>query len=80
MTKAHELEPGDVLALGTNHRGLHPFEDGQLVEIETEGLGRLHFKVQDDLKRTWERQTRLARKEAGHEGLPPQLTGKYAPA
>ena len=80
VTKAHELEPGDILAMGTNHRGLHPFQDGQTVEIETEGLGRLHIKVQDDLKRTWERQTRLARKEAGLEGLPPQLTGKYGPA
>jgi 2-keto-4-pentenoate hydratase/2-oxohepta-3-ene-1,7-dioic acid hydratase in catechol pathway len=78
VTKAHEMEPGDILALGTNHRGLHPFQDGQSVELETEGLGRLHIKVQDDLKRTWERQTRIARKEAGLEGLPPQLTGKYA--
>ena len=80
VTKAFELEPGDILAMGTNHRGLHPFQDGQTVEIETEGLGRLHIKMQDDLKRTWERQTRLARKEAGLEGLPPQLTGKYGPA
>ncbi|HLF78144.1 MAG TPA: fumarylacetoacetate hydrolase family protein [Dehalococcoidia bacterium] len=79
VTKAHEMEPGDVLALGTNHRGLHPFQDGHLVEMETEPLGRLHIKVQDDLKRTWQRQTRFARKEAGLEGLPPQLTGKYAP-
>ena len=81
VTKAHEMEPGDILALGTNHRGLHPFEDGHLVEIETEPLGRLHIKVQDDLKRTWERQTRIARKESGAEGpTPPQLTGKYAKA
>jgi len=79
VTKAHEMEPGDVLALGTNHRGLHPFQDGHLIEMETEGLGRLHIRVQDDLKRTWLRQTRLQRKEAGEEGLMPQLTGKYAP-
>jgi 2-keto-4-pentenoate hydratase/2-oxohepta-3-ene-1,7-dioic acid hydratase in catechol pathway len=80
VTKAHEMEPGDILALGTNHRGLHPFQDTHLIEMETEGLGRLHIKVEDDLKRTWERQTRFARKEAGLEGLPPQLTGKYASA
>ena len=43
-------------------------------------MGRLHIRVDDDLKRTWQRQTRLARKEAGEEGLPPQLSGKYAPA
>jgi 2-keto-4-pentenoate hydratase/2-oxohepta-3-ene-1,7-dioic acid hydratase in catechol pathway len=79
VTAAHELEPGDIIAMGTNHRGLHPFQDGQHVEIETEGFGRLHINVKDDLKRTWQRQTRFARKEAGQEGLPPQLTGKYAP-
>jgi len=79
VTKAHEMEPGDILALGTNHRGLHPFQDGHLVELETEPLGRLHIRVEDDLKRTWQRQTRLQRKEAGEEGLPPQLTGKYKP-
>jgi 2-keto-4-pentenoate hydratase/2-oxohepta-3-ene-1,7-dioic acid hydratase in catechol pathway len=78
VTKAHELEPGDILAMGTNHRGLHPFQDGQSVEMEIEGLGRLHFTIEDDLKRTWERQTRLFRKEAGLEGLAPQLSGKYA--
>jgi 2-keto-4-pentenoate hydratase/2-oxohepta-3-ene-1,7-dioic acid hydratase in catechol pathway len=78
VTKAHEMEPGDILALGTNHRGLHPFQDSHLIEMETEGLGRLHIKVEDDLKRTWERQTRFARKEAGLEGLPPQVSGKYA--
>ena len=60
VTKAHELEPGDILAMGTNHRGLHPFQDGQPVEIETEGLGRCTSTIQDDLKRTWERQTRLS--------------------
>jgi 2-keto-4-pentenoate hydratase/2-oxohepta-3-ene-1,7-dioic acid hydratase in catechol pathway len=80
VTKAHEMEPGDVLALGTNHRGLHPFEDGHLIEMEIEPMGRLHFRIQDDLKRTWVRETRYARKQRGDEGLPPQLTGKYAPA
>ncbi|MGE3984367.1 MAG: fumarylacetoacetate hydrolase family protein, partial [Dehalococcoidia bacterium] len=80
VTKAHELEPGDILAMGTNHRGLHPFQDGQSVEMEIEGLGRLHFTIQDDLKRTWERHTRIYRKEQGLEGLGKQLTGKYAPA
>ena len=78
VTKAHELEPGDIVAMGTNHRGLHPFQDGHNVEIETENFGRLHIKVKDDLKRTWQRQTRYARKQANEEGLPPQLTGKYA--
>ncbi len=73
------MEAGDVLATGTNHRGLNPFMDGDKVELETEGLGRLHFNVRDDLKRTWARQTRLQRADAKQEGVhTPQLTGKYA--
>lgn len=74
----HTLEPGDVIALGTNHRGLSALMDGDLVELEVEGLGRLHLNVRDDLKRTWARETRLDRMEKGLEGTTPQLTGKYA--
>ena len=78
ISSIHALEAGDVLALGTNHRGLNPFQDGDQVEIETEGLGRLHVRIRDDLKRTWARETRLQRQEKGLEGPTPQLTGKYA--
>ena len=74
----HTLEPGDVLALGTNHRGLSALMDGDLVELEVEGVGRLHLNVRDDLKRTWARETRLDRMDKGLEGTTPQLTGKYA--
>jgi 2-keto-4-pentenoate hydratase/2-oxohepta-3-ene-1,7-dioic acid hydratase in catechol pathway len=80
VSSIHPLEPGDVLALGTNHRGLHPFQDGDTIELETEPLGRLRFKIRDDLKRTWARETRLQRQEKGLEGPTPQLTGKYAKA
>ena len=51
---------------------------GDVVEFETERLGRLTIKVRDDLKRTWARETRLMRQEKGLEGMTPQLTGKYA--
>jgi 2-keto-4-pentenoate hydratase/2-oxohepta-3-ene-1,7-dioic acid hydratase in catechol pathway len=78
VSSIHPLEPGDVLACGTNHRGLNPFQDGDLVELEVERLGRLHAKIRDDLKRTWARETRLQRQEKGLEGFTPQLTGKYA--
>jgi 2-keto-4-pentenoate hydratase/2-oxohepta-3-ene-1,7-dioic acid hydratase in catechol pathway len=80
VTSIHSLDPGDILATGTNHRGLNPFQDGDAVELETEGLGRLRFKVRDDLKRTWARETRLQRQEKGVEGTTPQLTGKYTAA
>jgi 2-keto-4-pentenoate hydratase/2-oxohepta-3-ene-1,7-dioic acid hydratase in catechol pathway len=78
VTSIHTLEPGDILATGTNHRGLNSFMDGDTIELETEGLGRLTFHIKDDLKRTWLRDTRLDRQKAGHDGPTPQLTGKYA--
>jgi 2-keto-4-pentenoate hydratase/2-oxohepta-3-ene-1,7-dioic acid hydratase in catechol pathway len=77
VSSIHTIEPGDILASGTNHRGLSAFQDGDVVEIETERLGRLTFKVRDDLKRTWGRDTRLDRQNKGLEGQTPQLTGKY---
>ena len=73
----HTLEPGDVLATGTNHRGLSAFMDGDRIELETEGMGVLRFTIKDDLKRTWARETRLDRQEKGQEGTTPQLTGKH---
>jgi 2-keto-4-pentenoate hydratase/2-oxohepta-3-ene-1,7-dioic acid hydratase in catechol pathway len=80
VTSIHTLEPGDVLATGTNHRGLSAFQNGDLVELETEGLGRLRINVRDDLKRTWARETRLDRQTKGQEGTTPQLSGKHTPA
>ena len=80
ISHVHALEPGDIIATGTNHGGLNPFHDGDVVELECEGLGRLKINIRDDLKRTWERTTRLKRMEKGLEPPhAPQLTGKYAP-
>lgn len=80
VSTIHAIEPGDILATGTNHRGLSAFQDGDKVEIETEGLGRLTFNVRDELKRTWGRDTRLDRQNKKQEGQTPQLTGKYSKA
>jgi len=80
VSSIHTLEPGDILATGTNHRGLNPFMDGDKIEIETEGLGRLTINVKDDLKRTWARETRLQRQGQGHDDPTPQTGGKYAKA
>ena len=80
ISHVHVLEPGDIIATGTNHGGLNPFHDGDVVELECEGLGRLKINIRDDLKRTWERTTRLKRMKKGLEPPhAPQLTGKYAP-
>jgi 2-keto-4-pentenoate hydratase/2-oxohepta-3-ene-1,7-dioic acid hydratase in catechol pathway len=80
VTSIHALEPGDILATGTNHRGLNPFMDDDRIELEADGLGRLQISVRDDLKRTWARETRLERQEKGLDGTTPQLSGKYAMA
>ena len=85
LSTIHTLHPGDIVATGTNHRGLNPFMDGDTIELETEGLGRLKFGVKDDLKRSWARKTRLQMHEEAKEKTPgaypditPQLSGKYA--
>lgn len=80
LSSIHTLEPGDIVATGTNHQGLSAFQDGDRIELETEGLGRLAINVQDKLKRTWARETRAERKQKKLEGVTtPQLTGKYSP-
>jgi hypothetical protein len=81
VSSIHTLEPGDVLATGTNHRGLNAFQDGDVVELETDGLGRLRISVRDELKRAWGRETRLEMANKGaKEVTTPQLSGKYAAA
>jgi 2-keto-4-pentenoate hydratase/2-oxohepta-3-ene-1,7-dioic acid hydratase in catechol pathway len=79
VTSIHTLMPGDIVATGTNHRGLNPFMDGDKIELACEGCGTLHITVKDDLKRTWARITRLKHKESGAEGVHTKQTGgKYA--
>src|SRR5262245_11863562 len=80
ISSIHHLDPVDLIATGTNHGGLNPFMDGDVVEIETTGLGRLRINVRDDLKRTWARETRLDRHRKKLPPITPQLAGKYAPA
>ena len=77
LSSIHALEPGDILATGTNHRGLTSVQDGDKVELEVEGMGHLEIKIRDDLKRTWERETRLELADRGTPGRAKQLSGKY---
>jgi 2-keto-4-pentenoate hydratase/2-oxohepta-3-ene-1,7-dioic acid hydratase in catechol pathway len=48
------LEPGDVIALGVNHQGLGPVQDGDRVRIEIPPIGGFEVGVRDDLARRWE--------------------------
>jgi 2-keto-4-pentenoate hydratase/2-oxohepta-3-ene-1,7-dioic acid hydratase in catechol pathway len=77
ISSIHTLEPGDIIATGTNHRGLSGFQDGDKIELDVERCGKLTITVRDDLKRTWSRETRLDRANKKLEGLTPQLSGKY---
>ncbi|MCA1669411.1 MAG: fumarylacetoacetate hydrolase family protein [Thermomicrobia bacterium] len=49
------LEPGDVVATGTNHQGLSPIQDGDHLRLEIERVGTVEFDVRDDMKREWPR-------------------------
>ena len=87
LSSVHTLEPGDIIATGTNHRGLNPFMDGDRIELDIERVGKLAFTVKDELKRKWERLTRLQMHERAAQKTPgaypditPQTAGKYAPA
>ena len=56
VTWVTTMKPGDVISTGTNHVGLGPIQDGDTIDMEIEGLGRLSLKVRDDWKRTWPRE------------------------
>jgi 2-keto-4-pentenoate hydratase/2-oxohepta-3-ene-1,7-dioic acid hydratase in catechol pathway len=49
------LNSGDLIACGTNHEGLGPLQDGEIVDFEIHGIGRMRLDVRDPLKRTWEK-------------------------
>ncbi|MBI2172372.1 MAG: fumarylacetoacetate hydrolase family protein [Chloroflexi bacterium] len=49
------LNSGDIIVCGTNHEGLGPLQEGDLAEIQIQGIGRLAVNVTDPLKRSWER-------------------------
>jgi len=49
------LNSGDLIACGTNHEGLGPLQDGEVVDFEIHGIGRMRLYVRDPLKRTWEK-------------------------
>jgi len=78
VSSIHTLEVGDIVSTGTNHRGLHPFQDNDVVKLEIAPLGILHISVRDDLKREWAPETRLERTEKGLDGTTPQLSGRYS--
>ncbi len=49
------LNSGDVIACGTNHEGLGPLQDAEVVDFEVHGIGRMRLHVRDPLKRSWDK-------------------------
>ncbi|MPZ77616.1 MAG: fumarylacetoacetate hydrolase [Deltaproteobacteria bacterium] len=45
VSKFVQLCPGDVIATGTHHEGLAAINDGDVLEIEVEGIGKTKFSV-----------------------------------
>jgi len=40
ITSIHTLHPGDILATGTDHRGLNPFMDGDNIDLSVRAAAR----------------------------------------
>ncbi|HLG72847.1 MAG TPA: fumarylacetoacetate hydrolase family protein [Chloroflexota bacterium] len=49
------MRSGDLISCGTNHEGLGPLQDGETIDFEVHGVGRMQLHVKDPLKRTWEK-------------------------
>ena len=69
-TSIMTLSSGDVISCGTNHEGLGPMQDGELAEIEIQGIGRMAVHVSDPLKRTWERGIYMGADSTAHPAQP----------
>ncbi len=54
-SQAITLNSGDIISCGTNHEGLGALQDGETVEIEIEKIGRMSLRVEDPLRRKWEK-------------------------
>ena len=51
------LQAGDVVSTGTNHTGLGPIQNGDQIQMEITGLGKLKVSVSDKWKRSWPEET-----------------------
>jgi len=63
------LRTGDLIACGTNHEGLGPVQDGETLEMLIHGIGRMMLKVEDPLKRAWERGIYMGQDSVNHEAV-----------
>jgi 2-keto-4-pentenoate hydratase/2-oxohepta-3-ene-1,7-dioic acid hydratase in catechol pathway len=73
LTSIVQLDPGDLIASGTNHQGLGPIQNGDVMEMEITGLGKITVNVSDELNREWHRglDSDMADWVAGRSAEPP---------
>jgi 2-keto-4-pentenoate hydratase/2-oxohepta-3-ene-1,7-dioic acid hydratase in catechol pathway len=63
------MRSGDMIACGTNHEGLGAVQDGELIEIEIERIGRMALRVVDPLKRSWEKGVYMGADSTHHDAV-----------
>lgn len=63
------LQSGDLIFCGTNHEGLGFLQDGERVEMEIKGIGRMGLNVVDPLKRKWERGVYAGHDSTNHDAV-----------
>ena len=59
LSEVCTMNPGDIMACGTNHHGLGPMQDGETVTIEIEKIGRMSVKVKDPYNREWNKEENI---------------------
>ena len=79
VSSIHTLEPGDILATGTNHRGLNSFMDGDKIELTVEKVGTLQVQREGRAQAHLGAHHAAAAQGKGARGpAHPQTGGKYA--
>ncbi len=73
-TTVMTMNSGDLIACGTNHEGLGALQDGEVVEIDVEHVGRMKLDVVDPLKRSWERGIYM-----GEDSTNPEAVKRHRP-
>ena len=63
------VRSGDLICCGTNHEGLGPVQDGETLEMLIHGIGRFSVRVEDPLKRSWERGIYMGADSTNHEAV-----------
>jgi 2-keto-4-pentenoate hydratase/2-oxohepta-3-ene-1,7-dioic acid hydratase in catechol pathway len=68
-TTVMTMNSGDVISCGTNHEGLGFLQDGETVRMLIHGIGEMSLKVEDPLKRKWERGVYMGQDSTHHDAV-----------